>query len=49
MSYFSNNKLYDYYKLTDSFVGSSEITKDVIEIFNNEEIKFDLTELNVLA
>lgn len=36
MSYFYNNKLHDYYKLTDYSVGSDEITKDVIEIVNNE-------------
>lgn len=49
MSYFYNNKLHDYYKLTDYSVGSDEITKDVIEIVNNEEIRFDFSELKVIA
>lgn len=47
MSYFYNNKLYDYYQLTESSIGSSVITKDVIEIINNEKILFDFSNLFV--
>lgn len=49
MSYFSNNKLYNYYQLNEHSVGSNTITKDVIEIINNEEILFDLSEVKVLT
>ena len=45
MSYFYNNKLYDYYQLTDTSVGSDEIIKGVIEIINNEEVLFDLSQV----
>lgn len=47
MSYFSNNKLYSYYEVDESVVGSQQITADVIEIINNESILFDLTKMNV--
>lgn len=47
MSYFYNNKLYDYYQLTESSIGSNVITKDVIEIINNEKILFDFSNLFV--
>ena len=47
MSYFYNNKLYSYYELNESSIGSNVITKDVIEIINNEEIFFDFTNLFV--
>lgn len=47
MSYFYNNKLYTYYELNETSVGSNEITKDAIEIINNEEILFDFTNLMV--
>jgi hypothetical protein len=47
MSYFYNNKLYSYYELNESSNGSNVITKDVIEIINNEEIFFDFTNLFV--
>lgn len=47
MSYFYNNKLYTYYELNETSIGSNEITKDAIEIINNEEILFDFTNLIV--
>ena len=47
MSYFSNNKLYSYYEVDISVVGSQQFTKDVIEIINNESVLFDLTKMNV--
>lgn len=47
MSYFSNNKLYSYYEVDKSVVGSQQFTEDVIEIINNESVLFDLTKMNV--
>lgn len=49
MSYFSNNKLYHYYEVTDSNVSSDSIIKDTIEVLNNETIRFDFSKLNVYA
>lgn len=50
MSYFYNNKLYEYYEVTDKYSGSGTIKRQsFIEIINNESIFFDLTELEVMA
>ena len=47
MSYFYNDKVYDYYEITDNTIGSSVIDKDTIEIINNEKIIFDFSSLFV--
>lgn len=49
MSYFSNNKLYDYYEVNKFNVGSGYIQEPTIEILNNEEILFDFSALDVRA
>lgn len=50
MSYFSNNKLFHYYELIENNIESDYIIKnDVIEILNNEEIRFDFSKLYVYA
>lgn len=47
MSYFYKNKVYNYYQVIDQSIGSDKITKDVIEIINNEKILFDFSNLVV--
>lgn len=49
MSYFSNNKLFHYYEVNDNNLESNSITKDTIEVLNNEKIRFDFSNLHVYA
>lgn len=49
MSYFSNNKLFHYYEITDNNILNDHIVKDTIEILNNEKIRFDFSKLQVYA
>lgn len=43
MSYFQNNKLFTYYEVDKSVIGSGESLEKPIEIINNENIIFDLS------
>ena len=49
MSYFLDNKLYDYYEVNKFNVGSGYIEEPTIEILNNEEILFNFSQLEVKA
>lgn len=44
MSYYYNKKIYDIYKISELFNTNTTLTKDVIEICNNEDFIIDLTQ-----
>lgn len=44
MSYYYDKKIYDTYKISELFNTNMTLTKDVIEICNNEDFNIDLTE-----
>lgn len=44
MSYYYNKKIYDTYKISELFNTNTTLTKDVIEICNNEDFIIDLTQ-----
>lgn len=44
MSYYYDKKIYDIYKISELFNTNTSLTKDVIEICNNEDFNIDLSQ-----